>query len=369
MFSSYFKNFHPKEFSEKFFTLLSTLIPDPEVDIDTQLLSTIYNKISTNINFDANILVKFWIMKGYSPSNLLSLLDQKLLTLNTWEWICYDAKLRGDIILEKEAEKYLSNNTAELSNQGLFFNIEHWLFLFDPRTSYTSSIRSEAKKSLESLFKENDYPYHSVFSWMLVIEREWENLHEPEDIQELAKLLSSNDWDYLGSYWELTVLNDLVRLQLDFSDITNATITLSQLKNILEDSPLFLGIVLRHEGKFNFMENHEEEGDALLISSIYYFTQSNNYKQILFTQFLQVKLWSVKSKKRTSELLNTISLDIINKVNDPWIFGNYHLMLANIAVAKSQYTQASNHYVIGIENIRNSYDKITYWHALIDYGF
>ena len=188
MFSSYFKNFHPKEFSEKFFTLLSALIPDPEVDIDTQLLSTIYNKISTNIKFDANILVKFWIMKGYSPSNLLSLLDQKLLTLNTWEWICYDAKLRGDTILEKEAEKYLSNNTAELSNQGLFFNIEHWLFLFDPRTSYTSSIRSEAKKSLESLFKENDYPYHSVFSWMLVIEREWENLHEPEDIQQLAKL-------------------------------------------------------------------------------------------------------------------------------------------------------------------------------------
>lgn len=369
MFSSYFKNFYQEKSLDDFFSLLSSLIPDPEIEIDIPTMSMIYDRISSAMGFNVDLLIKFLIMKGYSPSNLLSFIDQKQLTLNIWDWIRYDARLRGDTTMEKTAENFILNKIQELQNQNLFIKIEHWLFLFDPRARYIPQIRLEAKKELEALLKQNNHQYYSVFNWMLIIEHEWESITEPDDIQELNKILSRNDWDILGSYWELTILDDLVRLQLDFSDITNATIVISEMKNFLEDSPLFLGTVLRHEGKIQFMEGNYDESDSLIASSLYFFSQSHNYKQTLFTQFLQIKLWSTQSKKRVTELLSLISLDNVNKVSDPWIFGNYHLMLANLDVAKNQYTQAINHYLIGIENIRNSYDKIAYWHALIDYGF
>jgi hypothetical protein len=371
MLSNYFKSFYSSIVPEDLINDLNTFLPEPEDNITDSFIKEIVDFYrSHNLETD-NILVKFWIMSGLPVNILITLLEEDSLSQNSWDWIIWDMKIRGD----KETLKMISGHSREedkilgnhLSDD--FIEWEHWLLKLDPRTFPTEEVRNESYDKLLELEKKSDSKYASLFKLYTELHKEFSEIPNENHIVNIDKILANFDWNGLGSHWQSASLYEFARIQTDFSDITGANETIQEIKNVSWNNPYFLGLVLRLEAKINYLLNQHEEMDHLFQSSQFFFQKIGNYKDFIYNVLLQSGFWSSKSKEKSLDLLKSLNLEKLEKMDENWLMGMYYSNLANLNSAFERHSESNQYFKLSASYFKKTIDKLNFWRNLIDHGF
>ncbi|MHA1984131.1 MAG: hypothetical protein ACW967_07230 [Candidatus Hodarchaeales archaeon] len=371
MLSNYFKSFYGSIIPENLINDLSTFLPEPEDDItDSSIKKIVDFYRSHNLETD-DILVKFWIMSGLPVNSLITLLEKENLRQNSWDWIIWDTKIRGDTETSKmiPGGLYEKDRIVENHLSGDFVIWEHWLLKLDPRTFPTEEVRNESYDKLLELEKKSDSRYASLFKLYTELHKEFSEIPNENHIVNIDKILGNFDWIGLGSHWQSASLYEFARIQTDFSDITGANETIQEIKNVSWNNPYFLGLVLRLEAKINYILNQQEEMDHLFQSSQFFFQKIENNKDFIYNILLQSGFWSSKSKEKSLDLLKSLKLEKLEKMDENWLMGMYYSNLANLQSAFENHSESSQYFKLSASYFKKTIDKLNFWRNLIDHGF
>ncbi|MHA1991472.1 MAG: hypothetical protein ACW981_14310 [Candidatus Hodarchaeales archaeon] len=371
MLSNYFKSFYGSIVPEDLISDLSIFLPEPEDDITDSSIKEIIGFYRSHNLENENILVKFWIMSGLPVNVLIPSLEKDNLNQNSWDWIIWDTKIRGDTETLKMIPDPLreENKIIEDHLSGDFIEWEHWLLKLDPRTFPTEEVRNESYDKLHELEKKTDSKYTSLFKLYTELHKEFSEIPNENHLVNIDNILAKFDWDGLGSHWQSASLYEFARIQTDFSDITGANETIQEIKNVSWNNPYFLGLILRLEAKINYLLNQQEEMDHLFQSSQFFFQKIGNNKDFIYNILLQSGFWSSKSKQRSFDLLKSLNLEKLKKMDENWLMGMYYSNLANLHSAFEKHPESNQYFKLSASYFKKTIDKLNYWRNFIDHGF
>jgi hypothetical protein len=371
LLSNYFKSFYGSIVPEDLISDLSIFLPEPEDDITDSSIKEIIGFYRSHNLENENILVKFWIMSGLPVNVLIPSLEKDNLNQNSWDWIIWDTKIRGDTETLKMIPDPLreENKIIEDHLSGDFIEWEHWLLKLDPRTFPTEEVRNESYDKLHELEKKTDSKYTSLFKLYTELHKEFSEIPNENHLVNIDNILAKFDWDGLGSHWQSASLYEFARIQTDFSDITGANETIQEIKNVSWNNPYFLGLILRLEAKINYLLNQQEEMDHLFQSSQFFFQKIGNNKDFIYNILLQSGFWSSKSKQRSFDLLKSLNLEKLKKMDENWLMGMYYSNLANLHSAFEKHPESNQYFKLSASYFKKTIDKLNYWRNFIDHGF
>ncbi|HKZ39412.1 MAG TPA: hypothetical protein VJ044_00530, partial [Candidatus Hodarchaeales archaeon] len=330
--------------------------------IRTILANIVNSDLRTN-----EVLIKTWLMLGLDPKILLENVPANLISRNSWSWLYWHSGAFGCRKIEEQARNGLTL-LAQENPTGDFTHWEHWLLLFDPRCQRTAD-RDRARKELQRLSKETSHPYHILFEWFSLLERESTEIPSEEFITAIDSLLGSKDWLTIGGFWHGLALVEFCRVLLDFSEGVGAADVLNEIKDLPWQSNLFSAFIYIQEARMHFSDGRLEEADHAITSAQYYYSQAGACREIVQTHLLRASFWSSHSKPRALEILTELDSSPNYQEANPWCKGYYYALLGNILASKNKIEEAARAYLQSTNFFSKTPDRLKYWRSAIECGF
>jgi hypothetical protein len=386
MTTNYF--FSVTELSDEKFQELENIFFDAEGIFPFDQLNYFINNFVTNIKSFLYALAKYAVYRGIeiaSQDEFFNQFDESgsINHPGTIFWRAYDALIRGKIPVFKKIWSYYE--AQELKNYSQPFIAESIVIPEDPLFLNVQTIVYEHQQRLINHFvlekcdskTVSDSDFDTILqtflgksSLLLSFFRLQQFIFQRNltflDLDNLLALITEENMDTLGSYWEIRFLTIISYWKVELGLVFDVVENLLRLKNLNSVATSFLveSQIFHLEAQIAFKNNQILDCNELLQSSYFLATEFDFFFHRIEVLFSKLAL----DKESIAETIKTF-FEVTSEKDHPLIRSRVYANLGAYYIQEKNWSEAEKNLLQSSKLIQGSFDKKTYFQVISDFSY